>query len=165
LLEPWEIHPAAAHFPLALLLSAVVLDFYAWWRDQRHFLRPIAGLLVTGVLTGIIAAASGLVAFFTVPAHTAEAHTLLYWHLGVMATALALFVWPAWLRWRAGVNPPSHALRWVGIVGALLIAVGGALGGQIVYRGGAGVDPKILSPELRESHSHLDASPTSQPHH
>jgi len=26
----WELHPAFVHFPIALLLSGVVLDLYGW---------------------------------------------------------------------------------------------------------------------------------------
>lgn len=165
LLAPWEVHPATAHFPMALLLSAVALDLYAWWRERPGLVRPVAGLLVAGLLTGMVTAVAGLVAYFTVPAHTSDAHTLMYWHLGIMAAALALFAWPSWVRWRAGLNRPTRAIRWAGIVGAVLIAIGGALGGHIVYRGGAGVDPAILAPELRGGHSHENqgASLATQP--
>src|SRR6266542_897509 len=75
---PWELHPALVHFPLALLLSGVVLDLYAWWRGRPGQLRAVAGLLVAGVVTGLVAALAGVLAFFTVPAHTAAAHRLMY---------------------------------------------------------------------------------------
>src|SRR5437870_1754658 len=47
--QPWEIHPAVVHFPVALLLCAVALDLFAWWRKRSGYMRPIAGLLVAGV--------------------------------------------------------------------------------------------------------------------
>src|SRR5262245_51097883 len=131
------MHPATVHFPVALLLSGMALDLYAWWRDRPNLLRPVAGLLVAGTITGVVAALTGLLAFVTVPAHTLEAHRPMYWHLGVAVAALAVFTWPAWMRWRAGINPPAPALRLAGILGAALILAAAAIGGHIVYRGGA----------------------------
>tara|TARA_R110002111_G_scaffold261105_1_gene333440 strand:- start:2735 stop:3166 length:432 start_codon:yes stop_codon:yes gene_type:complete len=40
------------------------------------------------------------------------------------------------------------------LCGVVLLMLTGSLGGSIVYHHGAGVDPKILTPEIREGHSH-----------
>ena len=89
--EPWELHPMLVHFPITLLLGGVALDLYARWRGRPNLLPTVRGMLVAGVVTGVFAALAGLLAFFTVPAHTEEAHRLMYWHLGVQSAALALF--------------------------------------------------------------------------
>ena len=154
-LEPWELHPALNHFPIAFLLGAVILDLYAWWWGKESLLPIATGLLVAGVLTGVITALSGLLSFFTVPAHTLRAHELMYWHLAIQAASLLLFAWSAWLRWRGRISSPTVGARAIGLVAAALLSVGSAIGGYIVYHGGAGVDPMILAPELRGGHSHL----------
>lgn len=97
---------------------------------------------------------TGLLAFLTVPAHTELAHRLMYWHLGVQAASLLLFAWPAWARWRGWETPPSPAARIVPCLAAVLLLVGAGIGGYMVYHGGAGVDPSLLSPELRKGHDH-----------
>jgi uncharacterized membrane protein len=54
------------------------------------------------------------------------------------------------LRWRRRAEPAGRGLIAAELFGALLLVVTGYLGGLIVYRGGAGVDPELLVPEVRE---------------
>ncbi|MBX9582967.1 MAG: DUF2231 domain-containing protein [Gemmataceae bacterium] len=165
LFPPWEWHPATVHFPLAFLLGAVALDLYARWVERPGLARVATGMMTAGVALGLVAATTGAVAFFTVPAHTDEAHRLMYWHLGLNAAALALFAAVVIARWR--VREPGAGVRVAGLLAAGLLGVGGFLGGRIVYRGGAGVDPAILSPDLRHGHDHDAGSgrpdPASKP--
>jgi uncharacterized membrane protein len=151
---PWELHPALVHFPIAFLLGGVLLDLFAWWRQRPELARIATGLLLAGTLTGVVAALSGLLAFFTVPAHTEEAHTLMYWHLGLAVLTLVVFCWVSAMRcfnWR---STPTRSVRISGFFSALLLVAASALGGWIVYHGGAGIDPQLLSPEIRAGHSH-----------
>ena len=152
--EPWEIHPALNHLPIAFLLGGVALDLYAWIRGRPSLLPVVTGLLGTGVITGALAALAGVLAFFTVPGHTEEAHRLMFWHMGIQAAALLLFLGPTWRRWRSRAALPSAASRLVLCVAAVLLLIGSGIGGYIVYHGGAGVDPKLLAPEVREGHAH-----------
>jgi uncharacterized membrane protein len=167
--EPWEIHPVLNHLPIAFLLGSVALDLYASWRGRPSLVQVATGLLVTGVLTGLLAALSGVLAFFTVPAHTEEAHSLMFWHMGIQAAAMLLFIVVAWKRWRSWMLSPTVVVRFVGCFAAALLLVGSGIGGYIVYHGGAGIDPKLLAPEVRETHSHGDSdadhAPTSNHTH
>jgi uncharacterized membrane protein len=158
---PWEAHPATVHFPIAFLVGAVGLDLYAWWRGRTDLARIATGLMAAGVLAGVVAAASGVVAFFTVPAHTGEAHRLMYWHLGLMAGAVTVFTATAVAR-RRNAPPPVWA-RAAGLLGVSVLLAGAYLGGRLVYRGGAGVDPGILAPEVRGGHGHGEEPRGSQP--
>lgn len=153
-IEPWEIHPALAHFPIAFLLGGVALDLYSWLRRRPDLAKVATGMLVVGVLSGILAGFAGVLAFFTVPGHTDEAHRLMFWHMGIQAAALVLFAWPAWKRWRKRELPPTIVSRLLICVAAVLLLVGSAIGGYIVYHGGAGIDPQLLAPEMRQSHPH-----------
>ncbi|MCI0464156.1 MAG: hypothetical protein L0Z62_45055 [Gemmataceae bacterium] len=161
--EPWEFHPALNHLPIAFLLGGVALDLYAWWRERPTLAQVSTGLLIAGVLTGLLTALAGLLAFFTVPAHTEEAHRLMYWHLGIQAAALLLFAWPAWERWRTWAAPPALVGRFVTCLAAVLLLIGSGIGGYIVYHGGAGIDPQLLATEVRGSHSH-GSGPAQPPH-
>jgi uncharacterized membrane protein len=160
--EPWEIHPALNHLPIAFLLGGVAVDLYAWWCWRPNLSQVATGLLVAGVLTGALAALAGLLAFFTVPAHTDEAHWLMYWHAGVQVIALAMFAWPAWRRWRSWTAAPTAGSRFITCLAAVLLLVGSSIGGYIVYHGGAGIDPQLLTLEVRQSHSHGAGEQTHQ---
>lgn len=149
---PWEAHPATVHFPIAFLLGAVALDLYAWSRGRADLVRTATALMAAGIVTGVVAVATGLLAFFTVRAHTSTAHDQMYWHLGLNTVAIVLFAVVFFLRRRPA--EPGTGVRIAGLLAAALIAAGGFLGGRIVYRGGAGVDPLILAPELRGGHGH-----------
>lgn len=150
----WEIHPALVHFPIALLLSAVAVDVFAWWRANESLNRVATGLLIAGVVAGWLAANFGLLAFYTVPAHTHEAHHLMFWHIGAAVSMLTLFTWLAVVRWFHRAEPITRIRHVIGMLGAALLMTTGALGGYIVYHGGAGVEPELLAESVRESHSH-----------
>ncbi|WP_291177989.1 DUF2231 domain-containing protein [Gimesia sp.] len=143
------------HFPIALLLTGVVMEFLS--RKRPTLTIPAAGLLVTGVVFGWLSAAAGLLSFYTVPAHTKQAHVLMWWHLGFAVLTLLLFTWIAVKRWKARQVSARHLLLLASLCGAALLVVTGYLGGMIVYHGGAGIQPDLLSPEIRTGHHHGDS--------
>lgn len=122
LFPPWEAHPATVHFPVAFLLGAAALDLDAWWKGRADFTRVATKLMAASVLTGVVAAATGAVAFLTVPARTRE----------TVASGRD--------------EPLVMCVRLTGLFGIAVLLVGAYLGGSLVYRGGAGVDPAILAP-------------------
>lgn len=158
---PWEAHPPTVHFPIAFLLGAVALDLYSWWKARPDLSRIATGLMAAGVIAGVVAAAAGALAYFTVPAHTVEAHGLMYWHLGLMIGVLVAFAGVLYARVRNG--SPTAWVRGTGLLGAAVLLLGAYLGGNLVYRGGAGVDPALLAPELRMGHSHREETVPSSP--
>ncbi len=82
---------------------------------------------------------------------------------------LALFTWVSIARWRGRETTAIKQQLVVTLVGAMLLMLTGHVGGSIVFHHGAGVDPKILSREIREGHSHAnghsDSSESSEEHH
>jgi uncharacterized membrane protein len=153
-MQVWEIHPILTHFTIAFLLAGVAVDLFGLWKPREILSRSAAALLVAGIVSGVLTAAAGFVAFFTVPAHTEQAHKLLYWHLGGAAVSLVLFTLAGIDRWKNRAVP-SSAKPMVAMLVASLILIGtGFLGGTIVYHGGAGVEPNLLIPEIRHGHTH-----------
>jgi uncharacterized membrane protein len=149
--ELWEYHPALVHFPIAFLIGAVLLDLYAWRRGDPASDRVATGLLLAGVATAALAAAAGVLAFYTGPAsHTEESGKLIWWHIGAAVTQFLLFAIVAVVRWRSQPAPQPTWTRLVGLIAALVLLFAGYEGGYIVYHGGSGVEPNLLAPELRE---------------
>lgn len=153
-MNPWELHPLLVHFPIAYLLGGAFLDVVTFVFRRETLSRCAVGLLLVGVGSGWIAVAAGLLAFYTVPAHTEEAHGEMYWHLGLAIASLLLFTWLAAARWRYRTLPPKLPHAVAAIVASILLAATGHLGAGLVFHGGAGVLPELLAPEIREGHSH-----------
>ena len=142
------------HFPIAFLLGGVVLLLWAWRRPSEMMHRVAAGLMLAGMVFGWLAAAAGGLAYFSVPAHTEEGHLLMYWHLGFGLATLLPFTWVSIVRWRGRTTAATKPQLIAALSGVLLLMLTSYLGGSIVYHHGAGVDPKILAPEIRSGHSH-----------
>jgi uncharacterized membrane protein len=168
ILTLWELHPILIHFPIAFLLGAVIVSAYAWRRGRLDLEKVATGLFLAGIVSGLLAAAAGLLAFFTVPdAHTELAHRLMYWHLGFMAGSVLLFIAVTWMRWRnwnALSRVGTQLLTWLATV---VFIVGAALGGYIVYHGGTGIQEDLLKPGLHEEHqsSHGQEHPEEHKDH
>ena len=152
-MKPWELHPALVHFPIALLLSAIVVDLYAWLNKRNELERVVFGLLVAGGATGVIAALAGVVAYYTIPAHTLAAHEMMSRHIWLQATAVALFFAAIVIRWQTRNAPAPIAARAIGLLAAGILLWGSSVGGEMVYRGATGINPALLAPSAKQ-HSH-----------
>ncbi len=158
-MHAWEIHPAVVHFPIAFLLGGVVLDLFG--RRSEYAVTMATYLLIAGLATGVIAAAAGVLAYYTVPGnHTKLAHQRIYWHIGVIVAAVALFSVVCFVRWQHP-SVVSPAIRGLGIAAVAIMLVGAYIGGKLVYQGGLGIDPAILKPGLRSMSEPNNSTPAS----
>jgi uncharacterized membrane protein len=131
------LHPAVVHFPLALLLSATFADLarVAGLTTDTH----IAAILMTGGLAmGLVAMGAGLFDFTKLEASVVP-HAVR--HMAVMGIAwlgyaVALYLRRETLSGGTGLSSLSIVLS---VASALLLSVGGFLGGRLVYTFGAGV--------------------------
>src|SRR5688572_20890492 len=128
-MHPWEIHPKLVMFPIAFLLGGVVLDVYGAARGQAHLRRVAVGLMTAGFWLGVVAAAAGVLAYFTVQVHTEEAHKLMFWHIGGASVSLVIFAWIVGARRPSRMVEPRPLHTVVAVVGGLVIAATGHLGG------------------------------------
>lgn len=145
-----EIHPTLAHFPVALLPTAVGADLAgvllddASLNDVGQKLMPVAAasMAITGV--------AGFVAQEAVRTDDG-AHDLLITHRNLNVGLLALTTVLATVR--AGRRRPGPGYLLAGLAAAALATYTGYLGGHMVYAHGVGVKPgegfdEARSPEI-----------------
>jgi uncharacterized membrane protein len=133
-----EVHPALAHFPVALLPTAVAADLIGRLTnndslmDMGRQLMPVAAASV---------AATGIAGFAAQEAvKTSDvSHDILVTHRTLNIGLLALSVGLAAIRSRS--RRPSAGYLLAGLAGAALVTYSGYLGGRMVYAHGVGVGP------------------------
>jgi uncharacterized membrane protein len=131
------LHPALVHFPIALLLSATAADA-AWLVGITADTHLAVILMAAGLATGLLAMGAGLVDFAKLE-DAIVPHAMR--HMATVGTAwvgyaIALFLRRDILSGGTQLTWPSVA---VSLVSAGLLAIGGWLGGRLVYSFGAGV--------------------------
>ena len=131
------LHPALVHFPIGLLLSATLADLahLAGLTGDVHF---AAVLMAAGLAAALLAMAAGMVDFARLD-EAVVPHAVP--HMIAVGTAwlgygLALYLRRDVLSGGTTVAMSSIA---VSVVSAAILALGGWLGGRLVYTFGAGV--------------------------
>jgi uncharacterized membrane protein len=135
------LHPAVVHFPFALLLSATAADA-AWVAGLTSDTQIAAVLMAGGLAMGLVAMAAGMVDFAKLD-QAVVPHALR--HMVAVSAAWLGYAIALYLR-RDGLlagAPIETAAIAVSIVSALILALGGWLGGRLVYSFGAGVSKTL----------------------
>jgi uncharacterized membrane protein len=133
------LHPALVHFPVALWLAAVLWDLVGWWRSTEPLWSEMSyWCLALGLAAALPTIATGFVEFFALPSDDPAIDTATA-HMMAMAGAATLFGASWVLRAKTGVaaSPNAWALA-LSFIGAATLAVGGWLGGTLVYKYGIG---------------------------
>ncbi|MGB6242699.1 MAG: DUF2231 domain-containing protein [Castellaniella sp.] len=130
------LHPALVHFPVACWSLAVVSDLASLWVGEAAW-RWSAGLLAIGCVTALAAMLAGLMELARIPDGPALRDT--YWHMGIMLAAFALFT----ARLLTGLDQlqplaPGWPALLLDVAGFIALAIGGWLGGRLVYGHGIG---------------------------
>lgn len=140
-----NVHPIVVHFPIALLIVAVLVDFLAIVRHRYEWLLLAAtGLYVLGAVTAWMAFFSGREAadgvllpaaanpVLTEHADWAQWTASLY---GVLALVRLIVIWQGWMRQKA-----VHLILFLIAAGGLfMLYETGDHGAQLVYQYGVGV--------------------------
>jgi uncharacterized membrane protein len=131
LMEKHAQHVVLIHFPIALFIAGVALDFAAQWtKRQTLAFAAYTNLLLAAVMT-LPAVATGLVAWqWALEGHRIRGVLRLHMMFGLASTAL---IWIAWLiHFRARRNGrailPGYRLL-LEFIGVVLLAITGHLGG------------------------------------
>ncbi len=139
------LHPAVVHFPLALLLSATFADLarVAGLTSDVHL---AAIMMAGGLVMGLVAMGAGLFDFAKLEAPVVP-HALR--HMTVMAIAWLGYAIALYFRRDVltGATEIGSATIALSLVSALVLSVGGFLGGRLVYTFGAGVAKPDERPE------------------
>ena len=132
------LHPALVHFPIALLLSASIADA-AWLAGLTTDVHVGAVMMAGGLVAGLLAMGAGLVDFARLE-ESVVPHALR--HMTVVGTAWLGYAIALYLRKDVLLlddTDLSTASLAVSLASACLLALGGWLGGRLVYTFGAGV--------------------------
>jgi uncharacterized membrane protein len=148
-----EVHPSLVHYPLVLVPVSIVADLIGRITGRRFFNRLGGSLMPVAAVSGVAAAAAGLVAQSAVEAE-GRAHDLLVTHRNLNAGLVVLTGMMALLRSRRG--EPSLGYLAAGLAGIAALNYTAYLGGEMVYQRGVGVEPaggirKGESPEIHGS--------------
>jgi len=132
------VHPALVHFPIALLLSATIADV-AWVTGITSNTQIAAVMMAAGLTAGLLAMGAGMVDVIKLD-ESIMPHAVR--HMSIVSLAwlgygIALYLRRDSLSGNVAIATPTVA---VSIVSALLLALGGWLGGRLVYTFGAGVE-------------------------
>ena len=138
-----NVHPLLVHFPIGLLLAALVVDLLAlllrntWLRHHATF------LYVLGTLASVAAYFTGRAAAQSVwMPGMAQAVVGDHWEwafravcfFGVLSLVRLVLLWPRRSSAKAAAHPAViAALVLAGLVGAALLVKTGDRGGQLVY--------------------------------
>jgi uncharacterized membrane protein len=133
------IHPMLIVFPLGLFIMALLADIAYMITDHAAFGAVAYWDIAGGIVGGLLAAVFGLIDWLAIPSKTRAKSVGLYHGVGNVVV-VALFA-VSWLtRRQAEAHLPSLAASVLGIVGVVLGAVTGWLGGELVDRLAVGVD-------------------------
>jgi len=147
------IHPMLVHFPIALLFASVLFDFASFLTGWEDFKRAGFWLLILGWVGGLAATVAGLLGEEIakkagVPESMIDRHEL--FAISTLALFALLIVVRIFFRksW-----PRRGRLFYMGaaLIGLSLLSATGYLGGDLVYRYGAGVQSKAAGAPLNQA--------------
>ncbi len=127
-----QLHPVTTHFPIALMLVAVLAEGLAWATKRESWRHTVQFLVVLAALGGIVAAVLGWInASFS--SYNKALWALLWWHRW-MGTGAALWaVVCAFASFAPGADKERHYFRIALFIGGGLVGLSGFLGGSLIY--------------------------------
>ena len=144
-------HPQVIHFPIALLLTAVLFDLISYLWQKEFFKKASLVLLGLGVLAAFVAVQTGQNAEEAVE-HLPDIKALLHNH--EEAAEMVLYLFSVAFVLQIGAFFVVKAKKIIYLLSTLIMLAGvvkiyqaGHFGGQMVFERGAGVKPYMESLE------------------
>ncbi|HEY9674619.1 MAG TPA: DUF2231 domain-containing protein [Waterburya sp.] len=126
------IHPVIVTLPVAFLVAAPACDVVYWLTQDFFWARASFWLIVAGLVTGILAALTGMMDFMKIG--RVRKHTAGWAHMYANVTALVLTAINLGLR----LSDPVQNLLFTGLIISVIVAtllgISGWYGGELVYR-------------------------------
>lgn len=126
------LHPIAVHFPIALWLTSTFFDLLAWRQGDPVYRRTAYWLAGLGLLGALFSIAFGWIDLLDQERQGVGPGLLLRHRLHSGLAYAAMVVYTVNFGWRyRSQNRLTGALLWLSLVGAILIAIAGYLGGDL----------------------------------
>ena len=134
------IHPMIIPFPIALWVFSLVSDVMYLWRGNDHWGLTAFYTMAGGLLGAIVAAVPGIIDWLAIKDR--ETAKVANWHARLNVIAIILFGVNFYLRWRmlGRISKENISLPFIlSILGVILIAISGWLGGELSFKHRVGV--------------------------
>lgn len=133
------VHPMLIPFPLALWVTSFVADVLFYFLRHPTLLVISKFLLAAGCIGAVLAAIPGFVDWLSI--RNGEVKKAANWHARLNVIALIVFAISLFLRMGSYSHFVGRRLTipfLLSLVGVILIAISGWLGGELVFRYGVG---------------------------
>lgn len=126
------LHPLIVTFPIAFLTSVLATDLVYWLTKDAFWARASLWLVIAGILTGVLAAITGMSDFFKIG--RVRKRSAGWAHMGLNVASLGLTIVSLILRWRdyVGAILPTGLL--ISLIVAGMLGLSGWYGAELVYR-------------------------------
>jgi uncharacterized membrane protein len=124
------IHPMVVTFPIGCFVAAIVCDIISIWAGPVFWAPMATWLILFGVLGAVFAAFFGFVDYLTAPM-TADAKNIAAWHMTLNIAVIVIFGVACAVRFHDHASVAGYALT---VLGIILLAISGTLGGDVAHR-------------------------------
>ncbi len=133
------IHPMLVPLPIGLFVFSFVCDLIFMYGGGNPTWKTVALYTMGGGIVGaLLAAVFGLIDLLALS--PSKAKSIGIWHMVINLTVVAIFVVSLWLRIGA---PPEYRLPvLLSLIGVVLLAISGWLGGEMVFVHGVAAAPE-----------------------
>jgi len=129
------IHPMLVAIPIGLWLFSLACDvIHLAGASSENWLIVARYSMVGGIFGALVAAIPGFIDMLSLPWNLKRVALI---HMVINLTVVGLYVVNAWMR---AHGAESAAPYWLSLIGVLLLAISGWLGGKLVYVHGVAVD-------------------------
>ena len=133
------VHPILIPFPLGLWVTSFAADVLFYFLRHPTLVVVSKFLLAAGCLGAVAAAIPGIIDWLTIK--NGEVRKVANWHARLNVIALIVFAISLFLRMNSYSHFVGHRLTipfLLSLLGVILIAISGWLGGELVFRHGVG---------------------------
>lgn len=143
------VHPMIIPFPLALWTTSFITDLLFYFTRQATLPLIAKFLLAGGCIGAVAAAVPGIIDWLSIKHPSTK--RIADWHARLNIIALLIFAASLYLRMKAGgAHLVGYGLKipfLLSLLGVILIAISGWLGGSLSFEHGVGVKPQHDTPE------------------